>query len=109
MKIKNIKHKVIKKNVIISGKILEINELGVKVSYGLNKTGFCAINDISDFPILDLDKYFSSFPTYNFKIIKELPDKDDILSYKLAHPMLVKIKKNIIPTAKHFNTLKKTI
>ncbi len=97
------------KKVIVNGKVLEYKEEILKVVFDDNKIGYCARNQISDYEINDVEKYFSRFPLYKFKIIKENEDGTFVLSYKYAHPNLVKNKKSIIPTSKHYSTLKKYV
>ncbi len=97
------------KKVIVNAKIIAYENEILKVVFDDNKIGFCPRNQISDYEIYDIQKYFSRFPLYKFKVIKENEDGTFELSYKYAHPNLVKNKKNIIPTAKHYSTLKKYV
>ncbi len=96
------------RKVIVNAKILEYKDEVLKVEFD-NRIGYCIRQQISDYEIKDVAKYFSRFPLYKFKIIKENEDGTFALSYKYAHPNLVKNKKNIIPTAKHYSTLKRYV
>ncbi len=96
------------KKVIVNAKILEYKDEVLKVEFD-NRIGYCTRQQISDYEIKDVWGYFSRYPLYKFKIIKENEDGTFSLSYKYAHPNLVKNKKSIIPTAKHYSTLKRYV
>ncbi len=98
-----------RKKVIVNAKILEYKNEVLKVEFNEGSIGYCERSQISDYEINDVEKYFSRYPLYKFKIIKENEDGTFLLSYKYAHPNLVKNKKNIIPTAKHFSTLRRYV
>ncbi len=100
---------MIKKNVIVNAKFVSYNDNVLKVEFDSGKIGYCDRKQISDFEIKDIVGYFTKFELYKFKIIKENDDGSYVLSYKYAHPNLVKYKKTIIPTSKHFSTLKKYV
>ena len=97
------------KKIIVNAQIIEYKDEVLKVTFDDHKIGYCTRNQISDYEIYDVEKYFARFPLYKFKIMKENADGTYELSYKFAHPNLVKNKKNIIPTAKHYSTLKKYV
>ncbi len=97
------------KKVIVNAKVLEYKNEVLKVEFNHGCIGYCERDQISDYEIKDVVKYFTRFPLYKFKIIKENEDGTFVLSYKYAHPNLVKNKKNIIPTAKHYSTLRKYV
>lgn len=98
-----------KKKIIVNAKFVEYKDEILVVEFDDGKRGYCERKQISDFVINDVIKYFTKFELYKFKVLKENDDGTYQLSYKYAHPNLVKNKKNIIPTAKHFSTLKKYV
>ena len=55
--------------VIVSKQIdiLDNNDLRVVTNNEL--IGYCAYSEISDFPIINLKRFFSNYPTYKFKVI----------------------------------------
>lgn len=98
-----------KNKVIVNAKFVSYHNDILTVEFDNGRIGYCERKQISDFEINDVVKYFTKFDLYKFKIIKINDDGTYWLSYKYAHPNLVKYKKSIIPTAKHFSTLKKYV
>lgn len=97
------------RKVIVNAKFVDYQDEILTVEFDNGKIGYCTLKQISDFKINDIIQYFTKYPSYKFKIIKENDDGTFTLSYKYAHPNLVKNKRSIIPTAKHFSTLKKYV
>lgn len=93
------------KTSIANCTIDKVTQTNIICSFNGN-IGYCDMNQISDYPMKNIEMFFSTFPKYKFKIIGVNPDGSYVLSYKLAHPQLVKNKKKIIPTARHYLTLK---
>lgn len=100
---------IVKEKVIISGTVESYIDETLKIIFDENKVGYCSRYHISDFEFNNIEEYFKKYPTYKFKIITKRDDGNYILSYKYAHPNLVKNKRNIIPTANHFNTLRRYV
>lgn len=99
-------------NPIVIGEIIESDaNKGLTVRLDDGRIGEVDLDQISDVDIGPIASYFSHFPKYKFKVIKnQSNDADKLkLSYKLCHPKLIKNNKKIIPTCNHFNTLKKMI
>ena len=100
---------MIRRNVIVNAKFVSFDNNVLTVEFDDGKIGYCDRKQISDFEINDIVGYFTKFELYKFKIIKINDDGTYTLSYKYAHPNLVKYKRTIIPTSRHFSTLKKYV
>lgn len=96
--------------IIVSNNVHVLNDGSLKVTTSNGYVGYCSYNEISDYPIDDLDRFFSNYPSYKFRVIG-INEQDNtlILSYKQCHPRLIKEKKRIISTANHYKTLRKTV
>ncbi len=96
--------------VIISNRIDILENGSLKVYTTNGYIGYCSASEISDYEIDDLYRFFTSYPSYKFRVIGiNQEDNTLILSYKQCHPRLMKEKKRIISTANHYKTLRKTV
>lgn len=103
---------MIYKNNIVIGKIARIDyENGLYVQLLSGETGFVPISHIGDINSPEWENYFSRFSRYKFKILSDVKTEeyDMLLSYKLSNPHVIKNKMRIIPTSKHFSTLKTAV
>ena len=95
--------------VIVSKQIDILDNNDLRVVTNNESIGYCAYSEISDFPIINLKRFFSNYPTYKFKVIGINDDNTLKLSYKQCHPKLMKDKRKIVSTANHYKTLRKTV